>query len=103
MFSDGRPRLIQIKGINIDAEATRHMLYTTNTDVPGIVGVLGTTLGDKGVSIANFNLGRSKAGQNAIALLSIDSPANPSVCKAVSETGRFNQVRPLEFDVGNEA
>ena len=92
MFSDGRPRFIQIKGINIDAEVSRHMLYTTNTDVPGIVGVLGTTLGDKGVNIANFNLGRSKAGKNAIALLSIDSPADPSICEALSETGRFNQV-----------
>ena len=102
VFSDGRPRFIQIKGINIDAEVSRHMLYTTNTDVPGIVGVLGTTLGDKGVNIANFNLGRSKAGKNAIALLSIDSPADPAICDALRKTGRFNQVRPLEFDVGNE-
>jgi hypothetical protein len=38
VFSDGKPRFIQIKGINIDAEIGEHMLYTTNKDVPGIIG-----------------------------------------------------------------
>ena len=40
-FSDGKPRFIQIKGINVDAEVGNHMLYTTNKDVPGIIGKLG--------------------------------------------------------------
>ncbi len=40
VFSDGKPRFIQIKGINIDAEVGRHMIYTTNEDVPGIIGAL---------------------------------------------------------------
>ena len=99
VFSDGRPRFIQIKGINLDAEISRHMLYTTNTDVPGIIGVLGTMLGDRKVNIANFNLGRSKAGEDAIALLAIDSPADRSICEALRTTGLFNQVRPLTFDI----
>ena len=43
-FSDGKPRFIQIKGINLDAEVGQHMLYTTNTDAPGIIGLLGTRL-----------------------------------------------------------
>ena len=45
VFSDGKPRFIQIKGINIDAEIGAHMLYTTNEDVPGIIGALGQTMG----------------------------------------------------------
>src|SRR5690606_15629252 len=49
VFSDGKPRFIQIKGVTIDAEIGRHMLYTTNYDVPGIIGTLGQTLGDDGV------------------------------------------------------
>ncbi|MEM1301373.1 MAG: phosphoglycerate dehydrogenase, partial [Pseudomonadota bacterium] len=67
-FSDGKPRFIQIKGINIDAEIGRHMLYTTNEDVPGIIGLLGNTMGKNGVNIANFTLGRSEVGGEAIAL-----------------------------------
>ena len=62
VFSDGKPRFIQIKGINIDAEVGRHMLYTTNDDIPGIIGTLGQTMGENGVNIANFTLGRSAAG-----------------------------------------
>jgi hypothetical protein len=58
VFSDGKPRFIQIKGINLDAEIGQHMVYTTNTDAPGIIGILGTTLGKHGVNIANFQLGR---------------------------------------------
>ncbi len=45
-FSDGKPRFIQIKGINLDAEVGQHMLYTTNDDVPGIIGLLGTVFGE---------------------------------------------------------
>jgi hypothetical protein len=49
-FSDGKPRFIQIKGINIDAEVGQHMLYTTNEDVPGIIGLLGTAAGEGSAS-----------------------------------------------------
>ncbi|MEM7319997.1 MAG: phosphoglycerate dehydrogenase, partial [Pseudomonadota bacterium] len=74
VFSDGKPRFIQIKGINIDAEIGAHMLYTTNEDVPGIIGALGQTMGENGVNIANFTLGRAEAGGEAIALLYVDEP-----------------------------
>jgi D-3-phosphoglycerate dehydrogenase len=63
VFSDGKPRFIQIKGINIDAEIGQHMLYTTNTDVPGIIGFWAQTMGENGVNIANFTLGRVGAGR----------------------------------------
>ena len=75
------------------------MLYTTNEDVPGIIGVLGNTMGKNGVNIANFTLGRNEVGGEAIALLYIDHPIDPEVAKALDMTGMFSQVRPLEFDV----
>ena len=99
VFSDGKPRFIQIKGINIDAEIGEHMLYTTNEDVPGIIGTLGQTLGEAGVNIANFTLGRSSVGRDAIALLYLDEPLSPSVKATLEATGRFTQVRPLVFEV----
>jgi len=74
VFSDGKPRFIQIKGINIDAEIGAHMVYTTNEDVPGIIGTLGQTMGAHNVNIANFTLGRSEANGEAIALLYVDEP-----------------------------
>ncbi|MCE8517365.1 phosphoglycerate dehydrogenase [Ruegeria pomeroyi] len=99
VFSDGKPRFIQIKGINVDAEIGAHMLYTTNEDVPGIIGTLGQTMGENGVNIANFTLGRAAAGGEAIALLYVDEPVPAEARAKLAETGLFNQIKPLEFDV----
>ncbi len=99
VFSDGKPRFIQIKGINIDAEIGRHMLYTTNEDVPGIIGTLGQTMGENGVNIANFTLGRAAAGGEAIALLYVDEEVPADVIAQLQATGMFQQIRHLEFDV----
>ncbi|UAB88510.1 phosphoglycerate dehydrogenase [Ruegeria sp. SCSIO 43209] len=99
VFSDGKPRFIQIKGINIDAEIGAHMLYTTNEDVPGIIGALGQTMGENDVNIANFTLGRSEAGGEAIALLYVDEPVPAEARAKLAETGLFTQIKPLEFDV----
>jgi D-3-phosphoglycerate dehydrogenase len=100
VFSDGKPRFIQIKGINIDAEIGANMVYTTNEDVPGIIGLLGQTMGENGVNIANFTLGRKEEKGEAIALLYIDEPIPAPALKALEDTGKFTQVKPLTFDVG---
>jgi D-3-phosphoglycerate dehydrogenase len=99
VFSDGKPRFIQIKGINIDAEIGAHMIYTTNNDEPGIIGTLGNTFGDAGVNIANFTLGRAASGGQAIALLYVDGPVDQAVLDTLTATGLFQQVKPLAFDV----
>ena len=99
VFSDGKPRFIQIKGINIDAEIGEHMLYTTNKDEPGIIGALGGTLGGNGVNIANFTLGRAAPGGEAIALLYVDAPVPQDLIAKLDETGLFQQIKPLQFDV----
>ncbi len=99
VFSDGKPRFIQIKGINIDAEIGRHMLYTTNRDVPGIIGALGGILGRNGVNIANFTLGRADVGEEALALLYVDEPVSQEALNELRVTEFFRMIRPLEFDV----
>lgn len=99
VFSDGKPRFIQIRGINVDAEIGQHMLYTRNKDVPGVIGALGTVLGNLGVNIANFTLGRTKAGEDAIAILYLDEELQPEVIEALRATGKFVQVRPINFEV----
>ncbi|SMH46256.1 phosphoglycerate dehydrogenase [Maritimibacter sp. HL-12] len=99
VFSDGKPRFIQIKGITIDAEIGQHMLYTTNKDVPGIIGALGATMGGHGVNIANFTLGRTVSGGDAIALLYVDAPVPAPVLEELRSTELFQMVAPLEFEV----
>jgi D-3-phosphoglycerate dehydrogenase len=97
VFSDDKPRFIQIKGINIDAEIGAHMLYTTNSDVPGIIGALGQTMGQNGVNIANFTLGRADVGGEAIALLYLDAPPPSAAIEALTKTGLFRKIRALQF------
>ncbi|MFC5386949.1 phosphoglycerate dehydrogenase [Aquamicrobium segne] len=98
-FSDGKPRFIQIKGINLDAEVGRHMLYTTNSDAPGIIGLLGTLCGKNNVNIANFALGRDRPGGDAIALLYLDGPFPENVLAQVRAHEAIDSAKPLQFDV----
>ncbi|MEQ1952737.1 phosphoglycerate dehydrogenase [Mesorhizobium sp. CN2-181] len=98
-FSDHKPRFIQIKGINLDAEVGQHMLYTTNPDAPGIIGLLGTICGKNNVNIANFQLGRNKPGGDAIALLYLDAPFPEDVLAELRANPKIVSAKPLKFDV----
>jgi D-3-phosphoglycerate dehydrogenase / 2-oxoglutarate reductase len=97
VFSDGKPRIIQIKGIELESEFGPHMLYVTNMDKPGFIGALGTLLGNAGVNIATFHLGRQAPGADAICLVQIDEQIPANVLTAVSKLPHVRQARPLAF------
>ncbi len=97
VFSNGDPRLIQVKGINMDAGISDNMLYITNEDQPGFIGRLGTLLGDLDINIANFNLGRKSKGEEAIALLSIDSGVSDEQLNKVGALVGVKQAKALKF------
>ena len=75
------------------------MLYTTNQDVPGIIGILGQTLGENGVNIANVTLGRKIEGGEAAALLYVDEPIQKDVLEKLKKTGVFKKIKALNFGV----
>lgn len=100
-FSDGKPRFIQIKGINLDAEVGQNMLYVTNTDIPGMIGILGTICGKHNVNIANFALGRNAPGGDAIALLYVDEQVPAEAIKELTEVDAIKAALPLVFNVEN--
>jgi D-3-phosphoglycerate dehydrogenase len=97
VFSDGRPRLIQIKDIDINAEFAPSMIYIVNEDQPGMIGRLGTVLGDAKVNIANFHLGRSAPGADAIALLEVDCLIGEDVLAKIRALDLVKQVTTLHF------
>jgi D-3-phosphoglycerate dehydrogenase len=97
LFGDDRPRVVSIKGINMEAEIGPHMLYVTNKDKPGFIGALGSVLGDASVNIATFNLGRHKAAGEAIALIEIDSELSQETLDTVRKLPHVEQVKPLNF------
>jgi D-3-phosphoglycerate dehydrogenase len=91
------PRIVEIKGVEMEAGFAPHMLYTTNEDKPGFIGALGATLGEAGVNIATFNLGRSAPGEGAIALVAVDDPINDSVLEKVRALPHVIQAEALAF------
>jgi D-3-phosphoglycerate dehydrogenase len=97
LFAEKRPRLVQIKGINVDAELGPHMLYVTNEDKPGMIGNLGTVLGENKINIATFALGRSAPGKDAIALIEIDGTIPPDVLEKVRRLPNVRQAKALVF------
>ena len=97
LFANGHPRLVRVKGISIEAEVTPHMLYVTNRDVPGIIGFLGQTLGDAGLNIATFNLGRAEEGGDAIALISVDQQIPQPVLAKLRGHEGIQQAVSLRF------
>ena len=92
-----RPRLVEIEGIRVEAELSGNMLMVRNIDRPGMVGNLGKTLGDAGINIATFFLGRQAAGGEALALLAIDQPASDLVIMNICALPNVTQVKSLKF------
>ena len=77
------PRIVMVNGYPIEAEPTGYMLFFTNYDRPGVIGRIGTILGDAGVNIAGMRLGRTQPGELAIAILNVDSPVPEEVMEKI--------------------
>jgi D-3-phosphoglycerate dehydrogenase len=97
VFADGRPRIVNIKGIRMDAEFGPSMIYITNQDKPGFIGKFSSTLGDAGINIATFHVGREAPGGNAVALIEIDGDLPGDVLAKVRALPQVQQARQLRF------
>ena len=91
------PRIVEIENVQMEATFADHMLYVTNDDKPGFIGDLGRTLGEAGVNIATFNLGRSAPGEDAIALLAVDDPVTQDVIDRVRQVAHVRKAQALSF------
>ncbi len=91
------PRLVEINGISMDAQLGPNMVYITNEDKPGLIGSLGSALGEAGINIATFNLGRANVGGDAIALIETDGPVSDQVADQVRGLPNVVSVQPLVF------
>jgi D-3-phosphoglycerate dehydrogenase len=97
LFGGKHPRIVDIKGIEIEAEFAPHMLYITNDDKPGFIGRLGTLLGENKVNIATFHLGRDKPGGSAIALVQVDQPLSAELTARIGALEGVVQAKALGF------
>jgi D-3-phosphoglycerate dehydrogenase len=97
LFNGDQPRIVEIKGVPVDAKLAPNMLFVTNRDRPGLIGRLGTVLGDAGINIATFNLGRDAPGGNAIALIEIDEEPGEAVLRRVRSLPNVVRAVPLRL------
>lgn len=93
----GVPRIIEVKGMELDAPFGPAMLYVNNLDKPGFIGALGGMLGEAAVNIATFNLGRVGAGDDAIALVGVDQAPDAALLARIQALPHVKEVRALVF------
>ena len=93
----GSPRVVEVKGMELDAPFMPAMLYVNNLDKPGFIGALGAALAEAGVNIATFNLGRTASGGDAIALVGVDQAPDAALLAKVKALPHVKEVRSLVF------
>jgi D-3-phosphoglycerate dehydrogenase len=93
----GAPRIAEVKGMDLDAAFAPSMLYVNNLDKPGFIGALGALLGQAGVNIATFNLGRVSSGEDAIALVGVDQAPDDALLGKIKALPHVKEARALRF------
>ncbi len=97
LFGNQAPRLVELFGIKVEADLAGYMLYIVNEDAPGFIGRLGTTLGEAGVNIGTFHLGRRSAGGEAVLLLSVDEKVGEELLTKVRALPGVKTAMALQF------
>jgi D-3-phosphoglycerate dehydrogenase len=97
LFTGREPRIVNIEGVPIEAALAKDMLFIRNEDKPGLIGGLGTILGNAKQNIADFRLGRADGGDSAVCLVSLDAPLPDDLFKEVSNLPQVKTAKRLSF------
>jgi len=97
VYQDGQGRITQIGDFSVEAIPKGFMLVAENNDAPGALGEIGTFLGENGVNISRFYLGRNEKEGEALAVFEIDSRLNDDVLDRLGNLGRVNSVQQVKF------
>ena len=90
-----QPRLVEAMGFDMDIVPEKYMLFIRNEDVPGMIGKLGTILGEHRINIGNMAVGRGEPGSRAAMTVTVDEPVPQEVLEALLSTPGFNQARAV--------
>lgn len=93
----GQPRIVEVKGMALEAAFLPTMLFVNNSDKPGFIGALGMMLAEAGINIATFNLGRTGEGEDAVALVGIDQPVSNEVLAKINALPQVRYVKVLRL------
>jgi D-3-phosphoglycerate dehydrogenase len=97
VFHEHNQRIVSVNNFRVEFKPEGHLLYIINKDVPGVVGRVGTTLGDYTVNIAEYNLARNDSGGSALAVITIDSPLTPNAVTALRMIPAVQEMRQIRL------
>lgn len=103
VLHNNAPRLMHVDGIEVEAPLERNLIYLRNRDVPGVIGKVGTILGDHTINIANFSLGRRTDGKEsgvpgeAIAVVHIDDMVPEAVLGELKKIPAMQQAKAIRL------
>ena len=90
-----QPRLVEAMGFDLDVVPEKHMLFIRNEDQPGMIGKVGSILGDHGINIGNMAVGRGEPGSRAAMAVTVDEPVPEEVLETFARTPGFNEARAV--------
>ena len=95
VFANGDLRITTIDEFPVNVSPSRHMLLTRHRDMPGIIGQLGSVLGEHNVNIASMQVGRRIVRGDAVMVLSIDDPIPPSLLVTIHAINGIKEAHPV--------
>lgn len=97
LFSEKNQRVVAVNGFRVEFKLSRYFIYMVNRDVPGVVGKVGTILGDREINIAEYNLAREAQGGDAMAIVTIDSPIDEATLNFLRSFKEMKEVRLIKL------
>lgn len=97
LFANSDPRFVSMNNVYIEVAPSMHMLVINNKDMPGVIGFLGTTLGENNVNIAGMSLGRHAPQGIALTILNLDNPPGEKVIKKIKDNPNIVSVKAVRL------
>ena len=97
LFTGKEPRIVNIEGVPVEAALSKYMLFIRNDDKPGLVGGVGSLLGNAGQNIADFRLGRKPGSQEAVCIVNLDAPVSDDLFEKISALPQIQSAKRLAF------
>jgi D-3-phosphoglycerate dehydrogenase len=98
LFGRNHLRLVDVDGVEVDAIPQGHVLFVKNDDTPGVVGSLGTVLGERSINIARMTVGRKPGSGRAVMIIEVDSPVPAEVTAAVAAIPGVREARAISLE-----
>ncbi|MBF0177319.1 MAG: phosphoglycerate dehydrogenase [Magnetococcales bacterium] len=97
LFNSIQPRVVSMNNVPIEATPEGNLLFIANQDAPGLIGRVGTILGEAGVNIANFHLGRMAVGGHAIAFINVDQEVPNAIMATLARVENVLEVKQVRY------